>query len=159
MKDKLIKRLTSLHQLDVDAIHAYDEAIKRMENTHVKQKLQEYKHDHEMHLDNLEELIISKGGERPNRKRDMKGMLLEGMTLLRSSMGDEQALKAMKQNEELTNKKYLEALQEFSSDPDCMKVLEHNYADERKHLTFIKETLDYPHHLDSDGPEESHPQM
>jgi uncharacterized protein (TIGR02284 family) len=152
MEQDIIKRLEDLHKLDFDAVNAYEAAIERVENTRVRTKLQEYKRDHEQHLDSLEELIVSKGGQRPERKKDVKGFLIEGMTVLRSSMGDEQAMKAMRQNEEVTNKKYYDALKDLSGDEQVMKVLNHNYSDERKHLSFIKEFLNYPEHFK--GPED-----
>ncbi|MEX0797941.1 MAG: demethoxyubiquinone hydroxylase family protein [Bacteriovoracaceae bacterium] len=157
MDDKIIKKLEDLHQLDFDAVKAYEEAIERIKNPTIKNKLTEYKNDHLNHLQNLEELIVSKGGEKPDRKKDIKGYLIEGMTLIRSSMGDEQALKAMRQNEEITNKKYADALKELSSEPEVSKVLNHNYEDERKHLVFIKEALENPDHFKGPGAEEASP--
>ena len=50
------------------------------------------------------------GGNPPKRSVDLKGLLLEGFTALRSVTGTEGALKAMQSNEKTTNKKYQEAL-------------------------------------------------
>ncbi|MBC76625.1 MAG: ferritin [Halobacteriovoraceae bacterium] len=160
MKDKVLKRLNKLHQVDVDAIHAYKEAIDRIDNYRIREQLKDFKLEHERHLDDLERLIQSKGGEVPSRKRDVKGVLINGMTVLRSSVGDEQALKAMRQIGEFTNKHYFEAVKELNQDEECMRVIEKNFADEKRHFTFIKETLEFPHHLDSDdGPHEASPGM
>jgi hypothetical protein len=63
------------------------------------------------------------------------------MTALRSMMGDEQALKAMKGNEELTNKKYSEALDE-NLPADVMEVVRRNYQDEVRHLAYINQCID-----------------
>ncbi len=160
MKDKVLKRLNKLHQVDVDAIHAYKEAIDRIENYKIRDKLKEFKLEHDRHLDDLERLIKAKGGELPARKKDVKGILIEGLTALRSSVGDEQALKAMRQIGEFTNKHYFEAIKELNHDEECMRVIERNFADEKRHLIFFKETLEFPHHLDSgEGPHEASPGM
>lgn len=150
---EMLKKLRKLHQLDFDAVKAYEEAIERISNPRIKQQLTEYKNEHIEHLERLEQLIVAKGDKKPERKRDLKGILIEGMTLLRSAMGDEQALKAMKQNEEVTNKKYSEALKDFHSDKEAMKVINRHYADEKKHLAFIKEALEHPQHFKDDGGE------
>ena len=96
----------------------------------------------------MEELIVKLGGTRPDRDQDVKGYLIEGMTKLRSALGEKQALKAMKQNEEITNKRYQKALDKFrdaSVGHEVIDLVSKNREDERKHLDFIKEVIDHPH--------------
>src|SRR4051812_48623688 len=107
---KLIKKLTSLAQLDIDAFHAYGEAIKNIDVIDIKDTLTRFQLDHQRHVENVSELISSMGGDAPEFKRDLKGYVIEGFTALRSGMGTEQALKAMKMNEMMTNNKYGQAI-------------------------------------------------
>lgn len=70
----------------------------------------------------------------------MKGVLLEGMTALRSATGTEGALKAMEMNEKTTNRRYEEA-QDWDVPPNVKGVLELNLDDERRHLQYIQSQL------------------
>ena len=81
-----------------------------------------------------------------------KGYVIEGMTALRSMLGTVQALKAMKSNEELTNRRYMEALH-LDLPEDIRAVVEQNRDDERRHLDYIVRAIDQFEHPDvSDRP-------
>src|SRR6185437_7161094 len=129
----LIKNLSSLVQLDIDAIHAYRQAIKEIDVQEIRQKLTEFEQDHENHVQNLSQQISQLGGEPPVFKQDFKGFLIEGFTALRSKTGTEGALKAMKGNEKLTNAVYDRALS-WDLPLDVRSVVEKNRVDERRHL-------------------------
>jgi uncharacterized protein (TIGR02284 family) len=132
--------LGDLLKLDVDAVQAYNEAIEKIEAKEVRARLSAYRDDHERHVTELTEAIRGLGQEPPSPSPDIKGKLIEGMTALRGSMGDDQALKAMRQNEQITNKAYEEASTK-TWPGDIQSVIERNYADERQHLQWIEQQL------------------
>lgn len=134
------KKLNELLMLDHDAVRAYASAIERISIPIVKERLTEFRGDHQRHIRDLTECINRIGGE-PKDRPDFKGPFIQAMTALRSMMGDEQAIKAMKGNEELTNKKYSEALQE-DFPADILEVVRRNYQDEVRHLQFINQIID-----------------
>ena len=141
METKEIRdKLNDLMRLDVDAVHAYDEAIERIEDETVRTRLSEFRDDHQRHVDDLRSAISGMGGEPEEAKKDVKGHLIEGMTKLRSAMGDEQALRAMEQNEEITNRSYRDAM-DWDVPSDIRDLLARNYADEQRHIAFIEERL------------------
>lgn len=133
--------LQSLAQLDIDAIHAYSSAIERIDLSDVKKQLIHFRADHERHVSDLSTLIGKLGGNPPKTTLDFKGFLIQGFTAIRSMIGNESALKAMKMNEELTNKNYYEAL-EFDLQPDVKAVVQKNYEDERRHLKYIRQCIE-----------------
>lgn len=135
------EKLGDLLKLDVDAVHAYNEAIEKIEAQELRSHLSEYRDDHQRHVTELTQLIRGMGEEAPSPKPDAKGLLIEGMTKLRSSMGDEQAMKAMHQNEEITNRAYEKAAQQTYWPPEAMRVIEHGLADERRHIAWIEQQL------------------
>ena len=138
--DEMISELSSLIQLDIDAIHAYDQAIKNIDVQEVKTRLTEFRRDHERHVADLSPEVQRLGGKPPAHKPDFKGFVIKGMTAVRSMTGTEGALKAMQTNEKLTNRNYAQATSKPF--PDNIKpVLERNAADERRHLEYIEETL------------------
>jgi uncharacterized protein (TIGR02284 family) len=136
----VIHKLNELLMLDNDAVRAYSSAIDRISIPYVKERLTEFRSDHERHIRDLNEVIRRLGGE-PKDRPDFKGPFIQAMTALRSMAGNEQALKAMKGNEELTNKKYGEALAE-DLPMDVADIVRRNYQDEVRHLAFINEVID-----------------
>jgi len=137
----IAEKLGDLLKLDVDAVRAYDEAIEKIENAEYRSQLSQYRDDHQRHVSELTRAIRAMGEEPPTPSPDFKGMLIEGMTKLRSSMGDEQALKAMHQNEEITNRSYENALEETFWPADVRSVLERGLSDERRHIQWIEQQL------------------
>src|SRR5690606_21954641 len=92
-----IEKLNDLIKLDFDAVNAYEEAIKRIDLNEVGMRLREFQGDHRRHIDDLSECVRRLGGT-PENKPSIKGFFLKQMTSISSSMGNEQALKAMQAN-------------------------------------------------------------
>jgi uncharacterized protein (TIGR02284 family) len=136
----ITEKLNDLMHLDVDAVRAYEEAIEKIDNAEVKSQLSIYRADHERHVQELRRLVTGLGGEPEEAKPDAKGLLVEGMTKLRSSMGDEQALKAMHQAEEITNREYRAAVS-WEVPSDVHEVLLRGYDDEKRHLAYVDQQL------------------
>lgn len=136
----VVHKLNELLMLDNDAVRAYSSAIERITIPYVKERLTEFRADHERHIRDLSDCIRRIGGE-PKDRPDFKGPFIQAMTALRSMAGNEQAIKAMKGNEELTNKKYSEAL-ETDLPADVAEIVRRNYQDEVRHLAFINEVID-----------------
>jgi len=137
---KALDTLKSLMQLDIDAVHAYTQAIERITHRAVRERLTAFRGDHERHITDLSACIRRLGGEPPERARDFKGFIIEGFTALRSMTGTEGALKAMKGNEETTNKHYAQALTVgFSA--EVRDVVARNFEDEKRHLAYVEDAL------------------
>lgn len=141
-KRDIIKTLESLAQLDMDAWHAYGQAIEKSEDIGVRHKLEKFRADHERHISELSEAIRKLGVEPPNFSRDFKGFLIEGWTVLRSVTGVQGVLAAMQTNEKLTNRKYAEAVK-LDLPSDLKTLVAANYQDEKEHLAYIQKQIDY----------------
>lgn len=140
--EKIIKRLSDLMQLDIDAVEAYEQALKNIETTMIHSQIASFQNDHKQHINDLSRLITKLGGEPPERTKDFKGFFIKGMTALRSAMGEQSALKAMYANEELTNKTYSKALEEGELSVEARLLVEKNYADEQRHLAYIHSVIE-----------------
>lgn len=137
---EIVKKLSSLVQLDIDAVHAYKEAIDKADNQQVREHLILYRQDHERHITDLSTEIRRLGGTPPEFSLDFKGYLIKGFTSLRSATGTKGALNAMHTNEKLTNKEY-EAAQGWDLPPDLKQVIALAREDERRHLEYIERAL------------------
>lgn len=136
----VIGLMRDLVHLDVDAIHAYDQAIKNIDVPSVRGELERFKADHERHVTDLSAAITEHGGEAPAIRRDFKGFFIEGMTALRAAMGTEQSLKAMAMNERLTNREYDKAAN-MALPPSVDALIRRNQSDEKRHLQYIEDAI------------------
>jgi len=139
--EKVIKYLNSLRQLDIDAANAYEDAMKRTSDPEIREQLASFKLDHERHINDLGTELQKLGDTSwSNRKADLKGLLIEGFTKLRSATGTEGALKAMRMNEMMTTRNYKEAHGlDFPS--DIRSLIAANYEDEQRHLKYIEQAI------------------
>ena len=144
LTNDLADEIMKVVQLDIDAVLAYTQAIDGIEAAHldVRNQLEIFKSDHERHIVELGDALLAGGHTPPEFKRDAKGFLIEGMTAIRSAIGTKQALKAMRQNEVLTNKKYDEALGLQGVLDDLREILVRGREDERRHLDYIEQAIE-----------------
>jgi uncharacterized protein (TIGR02284 family) len=143
-KKEILKLLESLVHVDIDAWHAYGQAMEKIENAlEIRKKLEDFRGDHHRHVTELSGKIVALGGIPPEFSKDFKGHLIDGFTALRSITGTQGALSAMRSNEQLTNRKYAKALEEKGLPSDIRTVVENSYADEQGHLQYIEDRLDY----------------
>jgi len=129
--------LNDLIQLDYDAIQAYKQAIDKIDDPYARADLIAFQGDHERHITDLRQAVRSLGGAPERSGRDLKGILLEGLTALRAVTGDLGALRAMRLNEKLTNRAYDRAL-EVRLPGTTRDVVLRNRDDERRHLVSIE---------------------
>ncbi len=136
----MVKNLNSLIQLDIDAVHAYGQAMKNVDDPVIKGRLTDFQGDHQRHITDLSSVVRKMGGTPPNFSPDFKGFLIQGFTAIRSATGTVGALKAMEMNEKLTNRTYSNALG-WSLTPEAKLVVERNYSDEKRHLEYVQNNL------------------
>lgn len=136
-RSKLIDELNNLIQLDIDAVRAYSQALGSVKDPEVVKQLTAFRADHERHVTELGALVRAAGGD-PAHSPDLKGFFIEGMTAIRAMAGELAALKAMRDNERLTNRKYEAALQFTGLPDDVRAVIAANREDERRHLAWIE---------------------
>lgn len=137
---EIADKLISLCQLDIDAIHAYNKAIDSIDEMDIKNAIVKFKNDHERHVKDLSDQILSYGGNPPEFSKDFKGFLLEAFASVRSVTGTEGALNAMQSGEKMTNSSYNDAVSQ-NFPPMVMTLLRRNYEDEQRHLSYIDQCI------------------
>jgi hypothetical protein len=138
---EIAAELEALVQLDVDAVLAYDRAIGAIGGGAVARELAAFKLDHQRHVLELSKALLDMGVQPPEAKPDLKGSILGGVTALRARLGIEQALQAMRTNEQLTTSSYARALAKPFPE-DVLELVRRGDADERRHLGWIERAID-----------------
>ena len=137
----MVKRLSSLVQLDIDAAHSYGQAIDEIDVQSIRQQITQFRDDHLRHINELSEIIRNYGETPPEYSRDIKGFVLEGFTAIRSLTGTEGALKALHTNEKITNRMYADA-RTWDLLSDAKNIVEINYSDEQRHIRYLEEAIE-----------------
>jgi rubrerythrin len=122
--------------LEHDAIAAYEQTIARLENQGYKQKIAEFKGDHDRHVQELTRLATTVGAK-AYREGDAKQMLTTGKVALASIMGDSATLAAMRSNEEDTVTAYERASRHAEATPEARAFFERAHADEVRHRDWM----------------------
>jgi hypothetical protein len=138
---EIVEELSRLVQLDIDAVQAYDAALSALGQGPIATELSLFKVDHQRHVLELSQLIMGLGYNPPEVKPDAKGALLKGLTGLRARLGPEQALLAMRSNEQLTTSMYAKALAKPFPE-QVLDVVRRGHGDEGRHLAYIERALD-----------------
>ena len=138
---EIAEELSSLVQLDLDAVLAHDRAIEVMGDAWMANELARFKLDHQRHILELSKVLLDMKVRPPAAKADVKGTILGGVTGVRARLGTEQALKAMVSNEELTTSTYARALAKPFPE-DVLDVVRRNAGDEQRHLAWVQRAID-----------------
>ena len=138
--DALVRLLSELTQLDIDAVHVYDQAIKALDDKIIKERITRFRDNHEQHAVLLMNEIRAMGAEPPKYTRDIKGYVMEAVTAVRTVSGMEGALKALKTTEERTNRYYGEAVS-LEVPSGIKEILRKHFSDEKIHLDYITSNL------------------
>jgi rubrerythrin len=136
----VVALMRDLVHLDVDAIHAYEQAIKAVDVAHVRAELERFEADHQRHVRELHAAIVDLGAQVPVLRRDFKGFFIEGMTALRAAMGTEQSLRAMMTNEKLTSREYDKAAA-MTLPPAIDALIRAHADDERRHRQYLEDVI------------------
>ena len=138
---ELVAELNDLMKLDHDAIHAYKLAIHSLESEEYKRQLGEFLADHQRHMDELTQLIKSRGGvpmHMPHGTTSMFKLLVQAVG---AAGNDRSVLLAFKANERGSRDRYREAARSVHAG-DVTSVLARAAEDESRHYAWALETLE-----------------
>jgi uncharacterized protein (TIGR02284 family) len=136
----LIKKLTRLMQLEIDARHTYHLALDRIDDAVIRERMAEFEKQHEGHIEQLSKEIKILGGSPPDSSPDITGYLVEGVTALMSSLGATGALRGVKFSEDLTTRHYQDALK-WDVPENINHMIRRHFTDEKIHLDYIANNL------------------
>ena len=135
-QDTLEGLVTSLLNLENDAIEAYDAVIERLEDNTLSSKVSEFRQDHHNHISALSEFAKTHGFEIPDGTA--KSMLTSGKIVLADLFGDDTILKAMRTNEEDTVTAYENALNQSVCRDELRTICTQAHEDEVRHREWME---------------------
>lgn len=127
--------VSSLLNLEHDAIEAYDATIKRLKAPDLVQQISAFKQDHLRHIEELARFAGEYGIDMPDGT--MKSILTKGKIVIADMGGDDAILGAMKTNEFDTVSAYENALENDYLSPALRQCCEHCLADEIRHRDWM----------------------
>jgi len=140
VSQKLINKLNDLLVLDLDAVEAYDQVIRRLESESCQSRLRTFQADHKRHASELRDCIRRYEGQ-PREHKDLRGVVVKGITALQSMAGDEAALKALLASERYTNGRYTEAAADAGWPDDVRQMVQGFREDEARHVAWITDAI------------------
>lgn len=136
----LVAELNDLMQLDHDAIQAYSLAIRTLENEEFRRQLEEFRGDHQRHVDELTQLVRSRGGVPVHLPHLPTGIFKLAVQAVGAAGGDRAVLVAFRANERQARDKYRTAAR-ANHPADVTSVLARAADDETRHFEWVEESL------------------
>lgn len=134
-----IHTLVALAQMDSEAAAAYDAAAELVEASDVRSQLEQFADDHRRHISDLGRIIEELGGSvRAAAAPPPENSTFVMFATALGAIGTQGALLSLINSEQLTNANY-ELAVELMDDPQHRAVLERNFADEQRHITWLTE--------------------
>ncbi len=126
----------ALLKLEQNALEAYDETIKRLEDKSFSDKISSFRQDHYDHVNALSRIATTIGAEL--QESGAKSLLTAGKIVIADIVSDDSAiLKAMKTNEYETVMAYENALKKDFLSPELRQICEKGLSDERRHRDWM----------------------
>jgi rubrerythrin len=136
----LTAELNDLLRLDHDAVQAYTLAIRLIENPDYKRQLEEFRTDHQRHIDEISQLIRSRDGVALELPHVPTGAFKLAVQAIGGAGGDRTVLLAFKANERQVRDKYRRSARAVHP-ADVTSVLARGAEDEARHYEWALETL------------------
>jgi hypothetical protein len=136
----VIDMLNHLIQLDYDAIHAYEAAIGRIDNSEHQRQLAEFKDDHERHTRELDYVVRELRGK-PVNGAIIKHVVTAGKIAFADMIGDKTVLLALKTERDDTRKAYARVAGRRDLPPSAVPVIQAALDDVLRHCEWLEKTI------------------
>lgn len=139
---QMIKNICQLH---IDVVAAYDQALIFIDDNKIYNQIANFQHAHIQHIERLNHTIQESGATPLPKRLDLKGYLVESLTIVCSLTGLRNALKSIEFVELKLTNIYDDCLHRNIQLPEDIKnLLASNYINQMEHLIYIQKILDTP---------------
>lgn len=144
-----VEQLKKLYQVERDVLGAFEEAIEKIENPQLKDQLRKFEGQRDYCLRQIAGLLAHENEDIPSEGFSLEEEIVEGVTALRASFSDTQALEALKLVAEISLHNSGSAMEELGSFPLLEEKIQDINEAQKTQLDFIKEQLSYGHRYSS----------
>jgi hypothetical protein len=138
---EVLEGLNDLLQLDHDAAGAYEVAIEQLEDRDNALQIEGFRRDHQRHIRELNDLILSLGGS-PSNEPHATAPLKVAMQRVAAAAGDRALLLAWQANELLVMTKYdAYARRAVFWPAEAKRLVDRNALDEERHYQWVVSVL------------------
>lgn len=138
-----VAQLRKLYQVERDVIGAFDEAIEKIENPQLVDHLRGFERQRNECLRKIAGLLAQENEDIPSEGFSLEEEIVEGITALRASFGDAQALEALKLVGEISLHASGKAMEELGSFPHLEESIQDIHEIQKNQLDYIKEQLSF----------------
>ena len=138
-----VEQLKKLYQVERDVIGAFEEAIEKVENPQLGDHLRKFEGQRDFCLRQIAGLLAQENEEIPSEGFSLEEEIVEGVTALRASFNDSQALEALKLVAEISLHASGRAMEELGSFPNLEEKIQDINEVQKTQLDFIKEQLSF----------------
>ena len=142
-RSEVIKELSRLVELEIDALQAYDAAIAWVggPGSVIGGELALFKVEHQKQALELHEALLGLGARAPEiEEPDVKGVVIGALTPPRRHLSAEEILEAMRGNEQLTTAVTRKVLAKPLPE-EIRSLVQRAHEDEQRHLSWIEGAL------------------
>ncbi|MFE8605145.1 hypothetical protein [Archangium violaceum] len=135
-----VEVLSALARLDLEMAWAYDASAEAVEHGgELRSRLLQFRDEHLWHVEELNQLILARGGTLLQARGGPDGHLLGPLTWLVRPFGLVAQLLSLLLNEQMSNWNHDLALELDWADGDVVEVLERHRAEEQHHMAWLSE--------------------
>lgn len=134
------KALKNVVALNYATVASYEEAMNHIKHAEFKETLKEFSMNHVRHIREFSEVLEDLGKEAP-AGAGIKQLLRQGRVIFANLIGDKAILKALKLNEDDTNRAYEKLNKHPGKAAYITDPLTKGLNDEKRHRDWLEETI------------------
>ncbi|MBE0477064.1 MAG: ferritin-like domain-containing protein [Coriobacteriia bacterium] len=138
---EIVKRLSTLLQMDRDAVKLYTEAGLAMGHADLGIGAERFGEHHARHAEEIERAIRERHQQPKRPTREFESIMRLHMDSISRSRDADETMITMRMAERIMNLEYAEAL-EMEMPEELRRMLERNLTDEQEHLGAIEQWLE-----------------
>lgn len=135
-----IWKLSGMVQLNLDAVRILEQALDEMDLPSVREQLVRIRDEHSRHVLDLSAEINILGGSPPEYLRENLGTTTEGLLAIPERVENEELLKILEANEQVSAMRY-RAARSWELSPAAAEMIRRQHGEEEVHLQIIRDEL------------------
>lgn len=133
---EIASKMSTLLEMNQDAITLYDTAIKKIEDDTIKNQLLRFRSDHQHHIQEIQQWFQTSGQQPKQPPEEFKNFMQVHLTDASQARGQDELMKVMHMGEAADNAEYAEAAEAIVPH-DVKQMLQSHLEMEHRHLNAV----------------------